>query len=105
MVPFLFRLDKNARPKPISPSWLRRMTCEEFPLPINANRHFLRTGLCHLGCPKDVIDAFMGHWHRGREPWGKHSSLSPELYSQTLRKYLNPLIHRVGWKAMQSIEA
>ena len=104
MVPFLFRFDNHANPKSITPSWLRQMTKDAFPLPINANRHYLRTGLCQLGCPKDVIDAFMGHWHRGREPWGKHSSLSPATYSRMLHRYLIPLVQRAGWQAIQSIE-
>lgn len=69
-----------------------------FSLPVNANRHYLRTNLIKAGCPIEIVNTFMGHAEMGQEPWGKHSGLSPHTYRDELSKQLVPLIAAGGWR-------
>ncbi|MBT0666128.1 hypothetical protein KI809_17595 [Geobacter pelophilus] len=96
--PALFLLQKNKNNLPVQPSYLKELLGRiKYPLPINSNRHFLRTNLLQSGCPVEVIQAFLGHWERGVEPWGRYSGLSPLVYRDELSKHLVPLLEEAGW--------
>ena len=71
-------------------------------LPVNTNRRFLRSYLKTKGCPTEVIDAFMGHWGRGEEPWGEYSTISYLLITQELKRYIPPLLNTLGFKVIRS---
>lgn len=62
----------------------------------NTHRRFLRTELIERRCPPEVIDAFLGHWQQGEEPYGPFSSFSARSYVETLRTYLEPLLAEIG---------
>ena len=102
--PILFVLDQSGRCKALTPSWLKEQIVDVFSLPLNGNRHFLRTSLVERGCPKDITDAFIGHWQRGREPWGRHSSLSPITYARIIGRYIRDLLQDTGWSPIKGIE-
>lgn len=68
-----------------------------FRLPRNCNRHYLRSQLTAMGCPAEYMDAFMGHWSRGREPWGRYSCLSPLRYVEGIRPYLECIMASTGF--------
>lgn len=102
--PFLFYLDDAGECYSVSPKELKKSIHEIFPFPINANRHFLRTELVERRCPQDILDAFMGHWQRGREPWGQFSSLSPRGYASGIGSMIKSLIRENGWKAIKSVQ-
>jgi len=104
MPPFLFYLSENGDCHSVSPGELSKVIHGVFPFPINANRHYLRTELVERKCPTDIIDAFMGHWHRGREPWGQYSSLSPRGYAKAVGPKLEDMLCENGWKAIKSSE-
>ena len=70
----------------------------DFLLPVNANRHYLRTNLVANGCPLEVVNAFLGHWETGLEPWGKMSGLSPITYRKEVENYLMNIITEDGWR-------
>lgn len=72
-------------------------------LPPNCNRHYLRTALRERGCRGDLVDAQLGHWHHGTEPWGASSSLTPRAFARVMRGYLEPLIRDLGFRAMPSV--
>jgi|GEM_PF-3013604 len=76
-----------------------------FALPVNANRHYLRSTLLERGCPIEVINAYMGHYERGEEPWGIFSGLSPLTYRDVLEQFLVPLLAEDGWSPMQGLGA
>ncbi len=67
-------------------------------LPLNANRHYLRSNLLRMGCPSDVLNVFMGHWELGEEPWCGYSAMNPISYQNKLKGYLEPLLLDDGWK-------
>lgn len=97
--PALLILWKDGRDNPLSPKVMKHLVGDVgFDLPGNANRHYLRTMLLARNCPLEVIDAFMGHWSRGVEPWGRYSGLSPITYRQELSHHLVKLLESAGWE-------
>lgn len=72
-----------------------------FKLPANCNRHYLRSTLAELQCPAELIDAFMGHWTRGREPWGRFSALSPHDYVECIRPFQEKMMESLGFSVVR----
>jgi len=79
------------RPKLIEPLLKRYLNVE-----VNTHRRFLRTKLIERSCPPEIVDAFLGHWNAGEEPFGVFSSFSFDQYVSTLRVYLDPLLEEIG---------
>jgi hypothetical protein len=67
-------------------------------LPVNANRHYLRSNLLSMGCPSDVLNVFMGHWELGEEPWCGYSAMNPISYRNKIKGYLEQFLLDDGWK-------
>jgi len=88
-----------------SPKILETSLKERYELPFNASRHYLRSVLLERGCPVEILNAFMGHYERGEEPWGRFSGLSPDTYRNHLSSYLVPLLHEDGWEALPGLGA
>jgi hypothetical protein len=103
-LPYLFLVNERRRRfVPVSSATMVGPLNElEYPLPLNANRKFLRTELSERGCPIDVLSAFMGHWSLGQEPHGNYSCLSPRHERRQLEKYLVPLLDEIGVKCIHS---
>ncbi len=89
----------------LRPKLLVHNLSKVFALPLNSNRHYLRSTLLDQGCPIEVINAFMGHYERGEEPWGTFSGLSPLDYRDNLEQFLVPLLAEDGWVPMQGLGA
>lgn len=102
-VPLLFFFDKDRNETVLRPAILQKVLKKVFTLPINANRHYVQSYLSEQGCPHHVVSAFMGHWERGQEPWGRFSALSPLAYRGALEKHLLPLLQEDGWRAMPGL--
>lgn len=99
---FFLRADyrvERVRPKTLTPglnSYIQGVAA-------NTHRRFLRTELLERGCPPEVVDAFMGHWQCGEEPFGTYSSFNFGDYINALRSYLEPLLKDIGiTQAIQS---
>ena len=104
-MPSLFFMDVNKRMIRVSSRYLLEyFRLVDYTLPVNANRHYLRTSLMERECPLEVVDAFMGHWENGREPWGRFSGLSPITYRAELARVLVPLLAEDGWAADNGLE-
>jgi len=98
--PSLFFVDPQEGGLKVRPKHLEElMKIAGYHLPANANRHYLRTNLLERGCPLEIINAFMGHWERGLEPWGKYSGLSPDVYRQEVARFLVPMLLEDDWTA------
>lgn len=66
------------------------------PLKENFARHYIRSKL--LGrCATETLQAFMGHWNSGTEPFGAGSGLDPLLYRADLMRALPPILEQAGW--------
>lgn len=97
--PSLFFIQNDLNGLEVRPKWIKKlMTHMDYGLPVNANRHYLRTNLLDRGCPIEVINAFMGHWESGVEPWGMYSGLSPLVYRNHLFSHLLCLMDDCGWE-------
>lgn len=90
---------------PYRPVLLTRHLCAVgYQLKDNANRHFLRSELLESGCPTEVIDALMGHWDRGQEPWSMVSGLSTETFVSELQRTLEPILLDCGWVPLTGMD-
>ena len=102
LIPELFLLDELGQVIEVRPKNLKPLLENILPLPINSNRRYLRTHLRQSGCPAEIVDAFMGHWSRGQEPWGRYSSLSMTASIEVLKPYLLNIVDGVGFEVIRS---
>jgi hypothetical protein len=89
-------------PIEVRPKTLQPIMKEFLDYPANFHRRFLRNELLERGCPVEVVDAFMGHWKAGEEPWAVHSSFSFASYCVELNKYLIPFLKDLGLVPVKS---
>jgi hypothetical protein len=66
----------------------------------NMNRHYLRGKLMDKGVTPTYIDAYLGHWHLGTEPWGRRSMFSMTDYQEQLSAAISDIVHRLDFKAI-----
>lgn len=103
-LPFFFFLNKKTgQYENIRPSILKKQIQWTYELPANANRHFLRTRLRELDVPGEIVDAYMGHWEHGQEPFGKFSTLSAESFKKLLSPAIEEICLETGWKVIKGI--
>lgn len=68
------------------PSWIKERLAGVADTPENFGRHVLRSGL--LGqVPQTVIDALLGHFDEGTEPWTNGSAFDPAAYRAFLKAF------------------
>jgi len=101
--PFFFYLKDNYQFEIVTYGTMEKRLKWTTKLPLNINRHYLRTCLCENGVSGEVVDAFMGHWDLGREPFGKFSSLSPEMFHDQIEDPLKNLFTKAGWEILPGI--
>lgn len=101
--PFFFYLNNKWAPVKVKPSSLQDSIKWTYDLPLNSNRHYLRTHLREEQVPGEIVDAFLGHWDRGKEPFGRYSSLSPHQFRKALEIPLTKLLAEAGWKAIRGL--
>ena len=91
-----FFLDDGMVPIPVRPKTLEPLLKPYLDVRANTHRRFLRTELLERGCNPEVVDAFMGHWHTGEEPFSPYSTFSFSAYVAELSTYLGPLLAEIG---------
>ncbi|AKO51375.1 hypothetical protein ABA45_02215 [Marinobacter psychrophilus] len=90
--PFLFYLSLDLEPIQITPKTMTEQFKWAYPMPLNLNRHWLRTELKNQGVSGAFVDHFMGHWDGGGEPWGKYSCVDPREFCEVVRAALDQLL-------------
>lgn len=65
---------------PVRPATIKLLSNEFFPFPPNFGRRLIRTELSEHGIAPEYLDAWMGHWFRGEEPFGPFSTFSYRDY-------------------------
>jgi hypothetical protein len=97
---------RNSCPASVRPKSLHNFLTLPTPiyLPGNANRHLLRSWLLARQCPKEIIDAYMGHWFIGQEPWGLNSSLSPHRFRTELSTHIPTLLDQLGFEVIGGLK-
>ena len=98
--------DSRGRKRPMSLAACWRLALRSFRanLPSNLQRHFLRTTLVG-SASAESIDAMLGHWVVGTEPWGRYSGLDPFIYAEDVRPLVDNALGRAGWQAEHGLEA
>ena len=67
----------------LKPQWIEEELKHLADVPANFGRHAMRSGL--LGqIPQSAIDALLGHFDRGTEPWSNGSAFDPSAYRALL---------------------
>jgi hypothetical protein len=74
-----------------------------FFMPSNGQRHFLKSTLQERGCPVEIIEMMLGHWHTGEEGWTKNSALHPWDLRCATEKFLLPLLEELGLTGLPAI--
>ncbi|MDX9710741.1 MAG: hypothetical protein RBT64_14445 [Trichloromonas sp.] len=96
----LFQLDLDlGQSQLLGPGLLSKVLARQFDyhLPPNANRHYLKNHLLKSGCPPEIIEAYLGHWELGLEPWHGLSGLRPSTFRQILQEHLPARLQADGW--------
>lgn len=102
----LFFLPRNNTSiKLLRPGLLEKLLSDlhGYNLPANTHRHYLKYQLLESGCRPDIIEAFLGHWEQGQEPWSRFSNLHPREFCHQLDHHLTPILERDGWKAIEGL--
>jgi len=99
-IPFLFFLTPALRMRRVTPSSIAEYMENIFPVPVNHNRHYLRTHLHDMGCPGELLEAQLGHDDVGLEPLGRFSACSFGLLRNISYQYIAPLLDEDGWVAI-----
>ena len=89
---FGFFLTKKWKIKSISPKTYQNTLKPYLNAPANVHRGFIRTELIENGCPIEVVDALLGHWFSGEEPWSELSTLNMYDYQEQLEIYLQQMV-------------
>ena len=92
----VFFLDDQLQPVVVRPATLEPLLNRYLPVRANTHRRFVRTELLECGCPGEVVDALLGHWRRGQEPFGPYATFSFATYLTVLKRYLQPLLVDIG---------
>lgn len=66
-------------------------------------RHFLKSEMQERGCDPEMLEAYLGHWNTGQEPWVRSSSLHPIDFKKELEKFLPPLLRSLDFKAIEGL--
>lgn len=69
----------------VRPATIKLLSNEFFPFPPNFGRRLIRTELSEQGIAPEYLDAWMGHWFCGEEPFGPHSTFSYSDYIACLK--------------------
>ncbi|MHB1400558.1 MAG: hypothetical protein ACYDAI_14750 [Trichloromonadaceae bacterium] len=72
-------------------------------LPGNWQRHYMRPLLLEDDCPTETLNALMGHFETGQEPWARTSAFHPADYHATLASHLVKLMESDGWEALPGL--
>jgi len=51
----------------------------------------------------ELINAFMGHWGIGQEPWGKFSSSSPLELLEQISPYIDKFLEILGFEVVEGL--
>jgi hypothetical protein len=64
----------------------------------------MRTRLRELGVDGGAVDAWMGHGGIGREPYARHSAISPAALRDMVTPALERIWEELGWEVLPGRE-
>lgn len=86
----------------LRPATFHELFSEVYPYPVNASRRLVRTALIDRDCPTESVDAFMGHWQHGQQPYGRYSTLPVLKIIEPVRNELPSLLSDLGFTVVNS---
>ncbi len=98
-----FIAENNNTLEPLTLRRVRGKLDPDYPFPLNAQRHFLRTELRERGTPAECVDALLGHGSSGQEPYGTHTCYSARELITELREPLTRISDQCGWKVLAKL--
>lgn len=102
---FFLYLDEQLSIQPATPALLSSELERFFALPINVSRHSLRSFLRKHSVSGGLVNAFMGHWAIGAEPWARYSTLDPVFFRASVAPVLEAFIDSLGFEVVYGIDA
>lgn len=84
------------------PTHFLEATCEVFGLRLYSLRRFVRSELLSAGVTGEVVDAFMGHWRFGTEPFSGHTSNIPSRLQKLAGNEVSKILVDLGIVAIPS---
>lgn len=101
-LPRMFFLDDDSKVIDITPSSIKTYMKDYMDLPVNSNRHYLRSNLRSLSLNSEYVDYFMSHWKSGQEYFGKYSSIAINDYADKVLKDVRLILSRIGFEFIAS---
>ena len=98
---FFFFVDEGWQAIRAKPKFVASQIDWAFPWPLNVSRHYLRGHLRDNGVPGDVVDAFMGHWGIGTEPWGKLATMDPHVFRDATVPVIGHMLTNLGFRLVK----
>ena len=103
-LPVLFFLDADARVQAMRPAHLApRLSAIGIKLPLNANRHYLRTVLREDGATGEEAAQLLGQWQLGQEPHGQFSTIGYDDLEERVAAKLENLLSKAGWRPLRGL--
>jgi hypothetical protein len=84
-------------------AFAKRLTQLGYDFESHPQRHFLKSELQERGCDVEILEAYLGHWNTGQEPWVRSSSLHPADFRKELEKHLPPILNNLDFKAIEGL--
>ncbi|MCW9088011.1 MAG: hypothetical protein OQK54_00570 [Gammaproteobacteria bacterium] len=100
-----FFIDDNLRPSKEIPKQIKSIINEFWNLPLNTNRHYLRSNLRELGISGELIDGTLGHWQYGEEPYGRFSTLIPDELNKIVKNAVGNIMQEDGWVTIRGLHS
>jgi integrase len=102
-MPCCYFLDESGAIKEVRPKSLAPHLKQYLDLPANAARHWTCTDLRERGggLSRETIDALMGHWWRGEEPWGPFSSFSYAAFRKEIADPISQIYTDLKFRPLQ----
>ncbi len=102
-LPLFFFLNNDLKLLHVRQKTLQSQLQDTFDLPLNINRHLLRSSLLCGGLPGHAVDAFMGHWSDGQSPFDRFSTMDPQALLRLASEVIAPLFFEQGWNAEEGL--
>lgn len=93
-------IGQDGESRPATPSALQPLLKEFGLAPANVSRHFGRTQLIEKDVSPEYISAWLGHFFRGEEPWGKYSTFRYLDYCNFMRSTMTSFLTDLGFIAI-----
>lgn len=99
----MFFITNDESLAPVTPAWVRTQLARRgLPVAPNFGRGLLRTEWLDMGEPGRRIDATLGHFDHGQNPFSKHSSHDPAVHLERVGQQIRDYASHLGIRPVPS---